>query len=265
MTRPSLGNETDLFFPRFEGQVADRGPYLVVRTPDNPTYFWGNYLIFDAPPEEGDLPRWMDVYAEELGRPPQVEHVLLAWSGGAPSAAALAAFTGAGFELSDDVVLATSAVHAPPHPNTEATFRPLETDAEWAEALEHQVLMREPHFDEAPYRAFKSRQMARFRRMADAGRGAWFGAFLEGRLVADLGLVHEGPIARYQNVETHPGFRRRGICGTLVWRAAEHAREHWGVKQWVIVAVEDGPATSVYASVGFGFLERKLALLRPPG
>ncbi|QRN99140.1 GNAT family N-acetyltransferase [Archangium violaceum] len=265
MARPSLGNETDLFFPRFEGQVVDRGPYLVVRTPANPTFYWGNYLIFDAPPGERDFPRWMDLFVEELGRPPQVRHVLFGWSGGEPSAAALAPFTREGFELSEDLVLATSAVHAPPHPNTEATFRPLETDAEWAEALEHQVLMREPHFDEAPYRDFKARQLARYRRMADAGRGAWFGAFLGERLVADLGLFHEGPLARYQSVETHPDFRRRGLCGTLVWRAAEYAREHWGVKQWVIVAVSDGPATSIYTSVGFEFVERKLALLRPPG
>lgn len=60
------------------------------------------------------------------------------------------------------VVLATSTVHAPPHPNTEATFRALETDAEWAEALEHQVLMREPHFDSVGF-GFLERKLALLR------------------------------------------------------------------------------------------------------
>jgi len=33
----SLGYQTDLIFPAFDGEVIDRGDYLVIKTPSNPT------------------------------------------------------------------------------------------------------------------------------------------------------------------------------------------------------------------------------------
>ena len=34
----SLGYRTDLIFPAFDGEIIDRGAYLVVRTLSNPTF-----------------------------------------------------------------------------------------------------------------------------------------------------------------------------------------------------------------------------------
>lgn len=48
----SLGYRTDLLFPRFDGEVIDRGDYTVIRTPSNPTFYWGNFLLFDQPPPQ---------------------------------------------------------------------------------------------------------------------------------------------------------------------------------------------------------------------
>jgi len=47
----SLGFRTDLALRVLEGaEVADRGDYLVVRSRDNPDYWWGNFLLLrDAP------------------------------------------------------------------------------------------------------------------------------------------------------------------------------------------------------------------------
>ena len=42
----SLGFQTDLALRALEGaEVTDRGDYTVVRSPDNPTFWWGNYLL----------------------------------------------------------------------------------------------------------------------------------------------------------------------------------------------------------------------------
>ena len=42
----SLGFRTDLRLLEMTGSVIeDRGTHLVVRTPANPTYFWGNFLL----------------------------------------------------------------------------------------------------------------------------------------------------------------------------------------------------------------------------
>ena len=54
----SLGYQTDLIFPAFEGEIADRGDYVVVRTPSNPTFYWGNFLLFSNPPGQGDFVKW---------------------------------------------------------------------------------------------------------------------------------------------------------------------------------------------------------------
>lgn len=51
----SLGRKTDLIFARFSGTVEDKGFYTLVKTPSNPGYHWGNYIIFDRPPQGGDL------------------------------------------------------------------------------------------------------------------------------------------------------------------------------------------------------------------
>ena len=46
----SLGWRTDLIFARFDGKVAPRSDHLVIRTPPNPTFWWGNSLLFDHAP-----------------------------------------------------------------------------------------------------------------------------------------------------------------------------------------------------------------------
>ena len=75
----SLGYRTDLMFHRFEGDVTDRGRYLVIRTPSNPTYRWGNFLLFDAPPGPGDFEQWTALFEQEVGKPPEVTHKVFGW------------------------------------------------------------------------------------------------------------------------------------------------------------------------------------------
>lgn len=71
----SLGYRTDLFFPHFDSLILDRGDYLVVQTPTTPSFYWGNFLLFGSPPVPGDLGRWRQCFAEELGVPPQIKHL----------------------------------------------------------------------------------------------------------------------------------------------------------------------------------------------
>ena len=42
----SLGLRTDLVLLRLGGSVVEHhDDHVVVRTPDNPTYWWGNFLL----------------------------------------------------------------------------------------------------------------------------------------------------------------------------------------------------------------------------
>jgi Acetyltransferase (GNAT) family. len=60
-----------------------------------------------------------------------------------------------------------------------------------------------------------------------------------------------GGLARYQDVETDPAARRRGLAGTLVWRAGLYAREAFGAGTLVIVADPTEGAIRVYRACGF--------------
>ena len=108
-------------------------------------------------------------------------------------------------------------------------------------------------------------RLAAQRALTRAGHGWWFGAFTGGQLAAQLGLISGGsPIARYQNVETHPDARRQGLAGTLVWQAGQHARAH-GARTLVMAADPAEGAIRVYRSVGFAQRETQIGFFRAPG
>ncbi len=59
----SPGYATDLaLLAREGGEVDDRGDHLVVRTPANPTFHWGNCLLLRSAPEPGTLADWLEVF-----------------------------------------------------------------------------------------------------------------------------------------------------------------------------------------------------------
>ena len=64
----TLGWRTDLNFVRFDGELIERADYIVVRTPANPTYWWGNFLLFDQAPQAGDAAEWSRFQAARLWR-----------------------------------------------------------------------------------------------------------------------------------------------------------------------------------------------------
>src|SRR5213595_3751243 len=114
----SLGWRTDLIFARFDGQVVDRGNHLCVRTPGNPTFWWGNFLLFQHAPGPGDLERWLALFdAEIAARQPASRH--RAFGIDVRERLALPPeFAAAGFTLSEATVLtlARDQLLVPPRP-----------------------------------------------------------------------------------------------------------------------------------------------------
>jgi GNAT superfamily N-acetyltransferase len=256
----SLGYRTDLIFPAFDGEIIDRGAYLVVRTPSNPTFYWGNFLLFENPPAEGDYPRWTELFAREIGVPPTTRHMTFGWDTARGEQGVAAPFLEDGFRPLKCTVLTARQLDPPAHPAADLAVRPLVSGDDWAQAVENQVITREPEFTEDEHRNFCRRAMDRYRRMAARGLGDWFGAFLHGKLVADLGIFHSGAVGRYQSVQTHPDFRRRGCAGTLVYEASRYAMEHYGLDTLVIVAETDSAAGRLYQSLGFAATEYQTGL-----
>ena len=68
--RLPLGWQTDLAVLRLGGSVIeDRGSHLVVRTPANPEYYWGNFVLVLEDRE--DVDRWAAVFEDAH---PDAEH-----------------------------------------------------------------------------------------------------------------------------------------------------------------------------------------------
>lgn len=113
----SLGYRTDLAILALEGsQVTDRGDHLVIRTPRNPDYWWGNFLLLrDLKPGSGD--GWMARFAAEF---PDAQHTAL----GLDETNVRAVDPGelAEMVMERNAVMTATSVHAPPHPNTEPQF-----------------------------------------------------------------------------------------------------------------------------------------------
>ena len=256
----SLGYRTDLIFPTFDGQIIDRGSYLVIRTLTNPTFYWGNFLLFSQPPQEGDIDVWRDLFALEIGIPPDTEHQVFGWDSPEGEEGVIQPFLEAGFHLDRSVVLTSSEPSNPAGSSSLVSIRPLKTEADWEQVVENQVVCREPEFEEGEYREFRMKQMARYRKMSTSGHGDWYGAFIEQKLVADLGLYHHEGVGRFQSVETNPDFRRRGIAGKMIVEASRQAKEKYNLHTLVMVADQDSSPARLYTSLGFKLTEVQVGL-----
>lgn len=253
----SSGYRTDLIFARFDGVITERDDYLVVATPNNPTFHWGNFLLFPSPPSPADAERWPESFRREFSHDPRVRHIAIGWDRSREPVAEAVTFAAAGFVTHASIVLTATTVHETAKYDRTVSVRELRTDAEWEAATQLQILLRDAPYSLEGYTPFKRAQMARYRRMAERGMGGWFGAFVGPRLVADLGLFVEDGIGRFQNVGTHPEFRRRGICGRLVTEVARRGFATLGATALVMVADEAYHAARIYESVGFRPVERQ--------
>jgi GNAT superfamily N-acetyltransferase len=257
----SLGYRTDLMVRRMEGsQVADYGDHVVVRSPGHPGFWWGNFILLPAPPRPREAAGWLARFAEVF---PEAGHVALGVDTAEPEAAERSGLPEAGLRLELSTVLVTTAVHEPPHVNLDVQYRPLAGDADWQQSLD--LRLAGDDSGGAATHVFHEQRTADARRMAENGHGAWFGAFASGRLTAQLGIFSDGSgIARYQNVETDPDWRRNGLAGTLVWQAGQWALAHLDAGTLVIVADPAAAAIRIYRSVGFRDIETQTAFQRPP-
>ena len=261
----SLGYRTDLALLRLGGsEIEDRGDHLVVRTAHNPRFWWGNFLLLAGVPAPDDTDLWLERQAAEFA---DGGHVALGFDGATGRVEDLAAFAARGLRCEASTVMTATAVHEPPRPNRTATYRRLTSEADWAQSVALRMDCRDErdNADEEGYRAFATRSVATNRELAEAGHGGWFGAFVDGVLLAQMGLFAASPgLARFQAVETHPDARGRGLAGTLVHHVSGFGFGELGAQTLVMVADPDYLAVRVYRSVGFADGESQLQADRAP-
>jgi ribosomal protein S18 acetylase RimI-like enzyme len=265
-TLRSLGLRTELFFDRHMGQLEPKEGYTVVRTPSNPHYWYGNYLLLPKPPETGDYDRWMQWFATAFPVTPS-SHRVFQWDNTDAEAGEHQEFLDAGFELSSTDVLTARTLTPPASLHQTIDIRPVDVEQEF-EHLCH--LWEDIHSSvkdgevSASHSEFVRQRIRSYLPLLEAGHGQWWGAWHEGRLVADLSLFFSDELGRFQNVGTHPSVRRQGICRTLVYTTAAKALAERPDRTLVILAESDSAAGRIYRSLGFSQTETVVDLFRPP-
>lgn len=259
----SLGFRSDLMLRTLAGaHVQDRGDWLVVRTPDNPGFWWGNFLLLPGPVLPGEARDWEARFVAELPDAAHRAYGVDGTSGDVGDPDELAAL-GVSSEVSTVLTATSGTIYAWPDPVvTNADCRRLVTDGDWEQALALRIACDDLP-DTSDHREFIARKLDETRRLVDTGCGAWFGGFTDGALVSGLGIFGDGMgLARYQTVETHPAHRRRGFARRLLLEAGRYAVTELSAQTLVIVADPGYHAIDLYRSAGFADAERQVQLQR---
>jgi len=255
----SLAFRTDLALLTMSGSaVEDRGTHVAVRTPDNPGFRWGNFHLLARPPAPDEVAAVLAAYDADF---PDGAFRTFGVDGTTEQSALVEPLVAAGFNLDRATVMTATSVHPPPRPDSTAVYRTLTSDDDWSQRVEVSVAVDPEESAGEGYLAFATQRALAERRLCEEGHGAWWGAFLDGRLASVMGLVDAGDgLARYQNVETHPEFRGRGLAGTLVHRVAAYGFDDLGARTLVMVADPGYLAIRIYRSVGFEDTETQTML-----
>lgn len=258
----SLGYRTDLMLLQLSGSVlTDQGDYVVVRTPANPSFWWGNYLLFRTAFAPGDAAAREEIFHREF---PDAKHLALGVDTIDGAVGSEDEVKAQGLEVDRSTVMTAREVREPARPNETSQYRQLSSDDDWEQSFAVSLECATMTVDEE-YRVFSRRRMEAERQLCESGHARWFGAFDGDRLQASLGLAWDGSgVARFQNVQTRPADRNQGIAGTLVHRASRYGFDELAAHTLVMVADPGYLAIRIYRALGFDDNEVQLAVFRRP-
>ena len=143
MRARSLGYQTDLAVRAAEGStVTDCGDHLIVRTDENPRYWWGNFLLLAAAPRASEMAGWLDRFVTVF---PGARHRLFGVDVADAAHVDEAVFASAGLAADRGVVLTAVGVRAPSHRNAAAVIRPLAGPDDWHQSAQLAVEIGRAH------------------------------------------------------------------------------------------------------------------------
>ena len=122
MKLTSLGYKTDLIFPMFDGKVEDRGDCIWVCSPNNPSFHWGNFLLFPEAPRDADCELWKERFRTEFAQHPGVKHFAFGWDVPQEDNGGVKEFERQGFLLNSSSVLKADTLRVPKHFNHNLTM-----------------------------------------------------------------------------------------------------------------------------------------------
>ena len=112
--------------------VTRHDGYLAVRSPTNPTHYWGNLLVFDDAPAPGDGLRWEALFAAEFADEPRVIHRTFAWDRTDDvRGASYSEFRARGYDvdLSVGMIARPDEIHPHPRANPDVVVKALDPES----------------------------------------------------------------------------------------------------------------------------------------
>ncbi len=253
------GWATDLAILEYSGAtIDDRGDHLVVRSPRNPDFHWGNCLFVTDHASADDAGRWVATFRAAFPNANWISIGLARMPGDQE------AWIAHGLELESIDVLTTRALPQQTPPPAGYTIRRFVED-DWERSVARAVAdnLRSQAYDPVAHERFARAQADVQRELSASNTGARFGAFADGVMVAELGIICCGTSARYQSVSTELAHQGRGLASHLLGVAARWAADQ-GCNQWVIVTESTNPASRVYRRAGFEPDVGNVSAYRPP-
>jgi GNAT superfamily N-acetyltransferase len=226
-------------------RIAERADHLIVRTPSNPTYHWGNFILVTDGRQADDAARWVREFSIAF---PAANWVAIGLVGTPDDAAG---WESHGLMLEAEEVLTSRRPPRRSQLDDRYLVRELSgTDWDQTVALAVAESARSGGYNRDTRERFERARTATIRSLSERDLAAFFGAFDGEALVAYLGVVRCGRVARYQSVLTEKAHRRRGLASHLLGVAGRWAARN-GCRQWVIVTEDTNPAGLVYRGAGF--------------
>ena len=246
MQNISAGWETDLFILKLSGSnIHDFDSHLIINSPENPEFHWGNFVLVKDPEAVNDSFRWVDVFQKNF---PEASWTAI----GLPlHPSSSETWQKLGMKLETLEVLKSDTLPAQPKINENYTSRIFEGE-DWIQLLNYEIKsnLTSGEHEPAEFEKFIRNAISVRKSLCDQQKAAWFGAFFDDELVSSLGIIICEEIARYQEVQTNEHHRRRGLASHLLGKASSWANGK-GAKSFVIITESTNDAGRVYRKAGF--------------
>lgn len=256
----SLGAQTNFLMDSFLAETDERDEYFVIQTPSRPTYFWGNYILMKQPPTLGCFKKWIDIYEKEIGKRDNLGFCSITFDYDPDKTFDTSEFNDNGFRVGVDKILVADKVIRPRKINEELIIKEYDLSNHIKEYVEL-------HFDpdwiygsETEQMEFITGQGKEFASLIKKNSAKRYGGFLNGKLIADLGIYWDDNVVRFNSISTHSLYRRQGACSTLVYKVSKSLLEQFPLKKLVMQADEDYHAAGIYESIGFNQTDKVICL-----
>lgn len=246
MRNISAGWETDLSILNLSGSIIqDFNSHLVIRSPDNPEFHWGNFILVKDSKTIENATRWVEIFKENF---PDATWTAI----GLPKyPVSTKSWKDLALEIERLEVLKCDSMPKLANIDDAYTSRIFERE-DWDRLYEYEIAQNldSGEHDSSSFEKFIRNTISVRKNLCDQQKAAWFGAFHKEALVAMLGIVICGEAARYQDVQTDKKHRRIGLASHLLGEAAKWSAE-MGSKSWVIVTESTNDAGRVYRRADF--------------